>query len=258
MTKPPRHPLCLIRVFAVRMKKAWVLSYPLSAQRRLWSDWVDVQADLSLQWAHNLFVGFVMSRFICSSEIRCWFRVPLSEQVTGKRDNAGRMPKTNKTDIIIVYNWDMTKPTKCVCAQRRLRSAWASAQSDQSLRCPHEESLGPELPTERTAKTLMHSEDSDQTGRMPRLTWVFAGRTLTLLVLSCRGSSSVTIPHPSLHTAVSQHLYISTTGFVRTIFFPPRAFEITAIRKFIYFILFIYLFFIVRTSNNAFSKWTTY
>ena len=29
----------LIRVFAVCMKKAWVLSYPLSAQRRLWSDW---------------------------------------------------------------------------------------------------------------------------------------------------------------------------------------------------------------------------
>ena len=32
------------------------------------------------------------------------------------------------------------------------------------------------------------SEDSDQTGRMPRLSWVFAGRTATLLVLSCRGS----------------------------------------------------------------------
>ena len=32
------------------------------------------------------------------------------------------------------------------------------------------------------------SEDSDQTGRMPRLIWVFAGRTLTLLVLTCRGS----------------------------------------------------------------------
>ena len=41
------------------------------------------------------------------------------------------------------------------CAQRRLRSAWASAQSDQSLRCPHEESLGPKLPIERTAKTLI-------------------------------------------------------------------------------------------------------
>ena len=33
-----------------------------------------------------------------------------------------------------------------------------------------------------------HSEDSDQTGRMPRLIWVFSGRTLILLVLSCRGS----------------------------------------------------------------------
>ena len=33
-----------------------------------------------------------------------------------------------------------------------------------------------------------HSEDPDQTGRMPRLIWVFAGCTATLLVLSCRGS----------------------------------------------------------------------
>ena len=32
------------------------------------------------------------------------------------------------------------------------------------------------------------SEDPDQTGRMPRLIWVFAGRTATLFALSCRGS----------------------------------------------------------------------
>ena len=31
----PGHPPSLIKVFAVRMKKAWVLSYPLSAKRRL-------------------------------------------------------------------------------------------------------------------------------------------------------------------------------------------------------------------------------
>ena len=55
----PGHPPSLIRVFAVRMKKAWVLSYPFSAQRRLWSDWADAQADLSLRWAH--------------SESLCWF-----------------------------------------------------------------------------------------------------------------------------------------------------------------------------------------
>ena len=55
------HPPSLIRDFAVRMKKAWVISYPLSAQRRLWSDWADAQADLSLRWVHTHFVGFVMS-----------------------------------------------------------------------------------------------------------------------------------------------------------------------------------------------------
>ena len=45
-------------VFAVRMEKAWVLSYPLSAQRRLWSDWADAQADLSLRMAHIPFCWF--------------------------------------------------------------------------------------------------------------------------------------------------------------------------------------------------------
>ena len=42
-----------------------------------------------------------------------------------------------------------------LCAQWRLRSAWASAQSDQSLRCRHKEPLDPYLPIECTAKTLI-------------------------------------------------------------------------------------------------------
>ena len=49
-------------VLAVHIKKAWVLSYPMSAQQRLWSDWVDAQADLSLQYTHSHFVGFFMRR----------------------------------------------------------------------------------------------------------------------------------------------------------------------------------------------------
>ena len=67
----PGHPACLIRVYAVRMKKAWVLRYPLSAQRRLWSDWADGQADLSLRWAHSHNVGFLMSRLISSLYFKC-------------------------------------------------------------------------------------------------------------------------------------------------------------------------------------------
>ena len=37
----PGHPPRMIRVFAVRMKKPWVFSFPSSAQRRLWSNWAD-------------------------------------------------------------------------------------------------------------------------------------------------------------------------------------------------------------------------
>ena len=48
---------------------------------------------------------------------------------------------------------DMTKPTKWVCVQRRLWSAWASTQSDQSLHCAFNGQL--------------RSEDSDQPGHPP-------------------------------------------------------------------------------------------
>ena len=55
----PGHPPSLTRVFAVRMNKPWAWSYPLSAQRRLWSDWSSAaQADLSLRWAHMSFCWF--------------------------------------------------------------------------------------------------------------------------------------------------------------------------------------------------------
>ena len=68
-----------------------------------------------------------------------------------------------------------------MCAQQRLRSAWASPQSDQS-----------QLSTWRKLGSLANhwapSKDSDQNGWMPRLIWVFAGCTVILLVLSCCGS----------------------------------------------------------------------
>ena len=61
----PGHPPSLIRVFTVCMKKDWVLSYPLSAQRRLWSDWAYAQADLSRRRVHIHLVGFVVRRLKC-------------------------------------------------------------------------------------------------------------------------------------------------------------------------------------------------
>ena len=62
------------------------------------------------------------------------------------------------------------------------------AQSNQSLRCPLEESLAPKLPTERTAIT-------GKTGRMSRLIWAFANRTFILLVLPWGGFNTVDSPY---------------------------------------------------------------
>ena len=80
----------------------------------------------------------------------------------------------------------MTKPTKWLCAQRRLRSTWASAQSDQS-------SLSVWRKLGSLATHWAHSEDSDQTGRMPSLIWVFARGTARLLVLSWGGSINLAL-----------------------------------------------------------------
>ena len=57
----------------------------------------------------------------------------------------------------LLHNWAALwqKQQNCMCAQRRLSSAWASTQSDQSLRCPLEEILDPYLSIKRTTKTLI-------------------------------------------------------------------------------------------------------
>ena len=55
-------------------------------------------------------------------------------------------------------------------AQRRLSSVWASAQPEQSSQCAQWVANDPKL---------LHtdSEDSDQTGQIPKLIWIFAGHS---------------------------------------------------------------------------------
>ena len=60
----PGHPPSLIRVFALLSMGSKVPELSSCGQRRLWSDWADAQADLSLRWAHTHYVGFVMSGLI--------------------------------------------------------------------------------------------------------------------------------------------------------------------------------------------------
>ena len=75
------------------------------------------------------------------------------------------------------------KTNKIVCMSSEDSDQPGHPPSLISLRCPREESLGPWLPIKRTAKT-------DQTGQVPRLIQVFAGRVI-LLVLWCGGSNYI-------------------------------------------------------------------
>ena len=73
----PGHPPNLIRVFTVRMKKAWVLSYLLIAQRRLWSDWAVGQADLSSLGAHTILLVLSCGSSYFDSREHEWFKKDL-------------------------------------------------------------------------------------------------------------------------------------------------------------------------------------
>ena len=77
---------------------------------------------------------------------------------------------------------------------------WAAIRQNQQSECAPSEDLDqPGHPRSESSLSAWrnigslathwaHSEDSDQTGWMPRLIWVFTVHTATLLVLSCRGS----------------------------------------------------------------------
>ena len=57
------HPPSLIRIFTIRLKKAWIFkSYRLRTQRRLWSAWADAQLIRVFAGHTSHFVGFVMRR----------------------------------------------------------------------------------------------------------------------------------------------------------------------------------------------------
>ena len=118
----------------------------------------------------------------------CWL-TPLC----GSRDYFGHFSVLIKVSHCMNNQFEPphTKPAKWLCTQQRLRSAWASAWSDQ---CP----LSAWRKLGCLATHWVHSEDSDQTGQMPRLIWVFAGHTVILLVLPWGGSFvyGCNLPHP--------------------------------------------------------------
>ena len=108
---------------------------------------------------------------------------------------------------------DMTKATKWLCA---------SEDSDQPGHLPslirvfavHSMgSSGPKLSS--CGQRRLWSA-----GRMPRLIWVFAGRTVILLVLSCRGSYiSLSHTHQNPTAMFKTAMSVPTYSIVRILFF---------------------------------------
>ena len=105
------------------------------------------------------------------------------------------------------------KTNKMTVHPAKTRSAWASAQSDQSSLFPWR-SIG-SLATHR-----VHSEDSDQTGWMPRLIWVFAGHTCHFVGFAMQRLYFAAINNgmqalPNVHSYAATNFHISTCPFSR-------------------------------------------
>ena len=128
----PGHPPSLIRIFAVRMKKHWDLSHPLSSLGRLWSDWAGAQADLCLRWSFYWFchevahMSYIMRKPVfamhpCSlisaflvrcldsiipvlakSKISSLWLAPVAEQAGSSHKTPKTKSSHNKTKLIIM------------------------------------------------------------------------------------------------------------------------------------------------------------
>ena len=119
---------------------------------------------------------------------------------------------------LIYMSRDMTKPTMWLCAQRRQISLGISPVWSES-------SLSTWRKLGSLATHWAHSEDSDQTGRMPRLIWVFTGRTLILLVLLWCGSHTAKLLNWKIAAIILRRLSWSFTQFSFNPHFCTNKFE---------------------------------
>ena len=123
-----------------------------------WSDWADVQADLSLRWAHMSFYWFchgaaqIIQLFSGLYPIQI-FRVK-NTAAARQRKNEPSSDKTNKMACAPSEDSDQPghPPSLIRVFAVRMKKAWVTTH-------------------------WAHSEDYDQTGRLPRLIWVFDRRT---------------------------------------------------------------------------------
>ena len=174
----------------------WVAKDPRfsHADSEDWSDWVDIQADMRLCWAHSHFVGFDMRGLILKNLFaqavltNNWgdfifyyllLLLHIANALLAKENGVFAGVDCFHVEIL-KHRHDKTNKMSVRPAKTQISLGIRQVWSESSLSAWRK--LG------SLATRWAHSKDSDQIGPMPRLIWVFAGRTVILLVLSCRGS----------------------------------------------------------------------
>ena len=152
---------------AVRLKKGRILTYPLSTQRRLWSDWADAQADLSFRWAHMpfcwfchdaaqlLFFNIFITTCCCNGatmELPSWIVF-----VTSHRSSQQIIILHQQAAIAVRTEQNFTEVFMRTLKTNTFANIWAATRQNQQCGCAP-------------------SEDSDQPGHPPSLIRVFAVR----------------------------------------------------------------------------------
>ena len=170
-------PRSLISIFVIWCLDRIMRLVSISEISSLYLDSVTAKAGLSLPSSQTSKTGFLVTRLICIGG----FHVVQNARYV-KRPKCVRVETSQYRTHFSAFSCSsigkcgsflsrlMTKPTKWLCAQRRIRSAWASVQFVQSLRCALNGYL-------RTPTFFMRTAKTDQTGQMVRLIWVFAERT---------------------------------------------------------------------------------
>ena len=102
----PGRPPSLIWNFAVRSVGSSGPNLSSCGQRRLWSDWADAQADLSLSWTYNHIVGIVTRRLICHSRTELgWNNYDAFAQIDTSA-KTGKEPQTSSLGIQTDKGWN--------------------------------------------------------------------------------------------------------------------------------------------------------
>ena len=155
---------------------------------------------LSWKTIHSVLCGLIMKWLILSQKS---FNTQLESSLANypEKDRVDKLPNNAPTESWLTgwreMSWSMTnkKSTEWETNYEPLHDktnnvAVRPAKTDQPGHPPSliRSSLSAWRKLGSLATHWAHSEDSDQTGWMPRLIWVFAGRTVILLVLSWGGS----------------------------------------------------------------------